>query len=132
MGTRPSVSVSVAVALIVLPVVLLAGYGRWLATRNFRPLDVPVSLSRGHISTNDFYVNIAGRYSIYFNLDRSFEDRPECMTYGPKSVLAGELRLLRNGEVLGVSDEPNYFVQFDLKKNDITNSITISDRTAVA
>lgn len=116
MGTRSSVSIGVAVALIVLPVALLAGYGHWLATRNFRPLDVPVSLSRGHIRSRDFYVNVTGRYSVYFRLDRSFADDPECMTYGPKSVLAGELQLLRNGEVLGASDEPNYFVQFDIEE----------------
>jgi len=61
-----------AVALIILPVALLAGYGHWLATRNFTPLDIPVSLSHGHIRTTDFCVNITGEYFVDFIVDRSF------------------------------------------------------------
>jgi len=110
------VRVGIAVALIILPVALLTGYGHWLATRDFTPLDIPVSLSHGHIRTNDFYVNITGEYFVDFIVDRSFSVHPECLTYGPKAVLAGHLKLLRNGQVLGETDEPNYLISFDVEE----------------
>src|ERR1035438_2550632 len=116
MGTRPSVTASVGIALIVLPILLLAGYGRWLGTRNFTPLDVPVLFSRGHIRTHDFYVDVTGQYFVDFKVDYPLAYDPECLPYGPKSVLVGHLELPNGGRVLWETDEPDYFGSFDIEK----------------
>jgi len=62
-------SFAIAAALIICPVVALIGYKHWLDTRTFEPLDMPISLSRGHIRTPDFYINLTGEYQaeIYAN-----------------------------------------------------------------
>jgi hypothetical protein len=45
--------------------VLMFGCTRyWVKTRTLFPVDIPVSLSRGHLKTGDFKVNIRGFYSI--------------------------------------------------------------------
>jgi biopolymer transport protein ExbD len=61
------VVVGVAVALIFLGIGLPAGYEHWMNTRTFVALDVPVSLSRGHIKTPDFEINLEGWYEIWIN-----------------------------------------------------------------
>jgi biopolymer transport protein ExbD len=43
---------------------LIAGVHLWHATRTFVPLDIPVSLSRGHIQTGEFLINLEAFYEI--------------------------------------------------------------------
>src|SRR5271154_6395256 len=42
----------------------------WLATRDWVPLDLPVSLSQGHIRVKAIKVNVAGTYTIEILVNR--------------------------------------------------------------
>lgn len=48
---------------------LIAGVHLWHATRTFVPLDIPVSLSRGHIQTGEFLINLEAFYEITIEFD---------------------------------------------------------------
>jgi biopolymer transport protein ExbD len=118
MGTRAFVSTCVAVALILVGIVLPAAYGHWLAKRTFVALDIPVSLSRGHIRTDEFYINLREQYLVDVNADYPFTYRPDCPMYGPESVLKTHVTLSREGRVLGETDGLHYFfiAYFDADK----------------
>jgi len=51
-------------------VALWVGSLTWLATRKLVPLDIPVSLSRGHITTREFSVNLDSGYYIEIEVER--------------------------------------------------------------
>ena len=51
-----------ALALILIGTGWFGGYVWWLATRNWTPLDIPVSLSQGHIRTPEFRINVEATY----------------------------------------------------------------------
>jgi hypothetical protein len=62
----PRASLAIAAALIIFPIVGLIGDKHWLDTRILVPLDVPVSLSPGHIRTGDFHgLSISTRTRTY-------------------------------------------------------------------
>jgi len=58
----------IALALIVIAVVPLAGWTAWFHTRTWCPVDMPLSLAQGsRFSTGDFGVNLTGQYAIDIN-----------------------------------------------------------------
>jgi biopolymer transport protein ExbD len=67
MGVRVRTTASVAIILIFVGIALPAGYRHWMDTRTFVALDMPVSLSPGHIKTPDFDINLEGWYEIWIN-----------------------------------------------------------------
>ena len=67
MGAPVKVVAGIAIILILLGILLPAGYQRWMNTRTFVALDMPVSLSPGHIKTPDFEINLEGWYEIWIN-----------------------------------------------------------------
>jgi biopolymer transport protein ExbD len=109
MGTRSSVNAYIAVALITFGLVLPAAYGHWLTTRTFVALDIPVSLTRGRIRTNDFYVNLREHYRVDVNVDSPFTYNRECPFDGPASVLKTHITLFRDGHLLGETEGGYYF-----------------------
>ena len=62
----------IAVAAILSGIALPYGYWHWLETRTFLAVDMPVSLSRGHLKTSDFSVNLEGWYQITADVDSGF------------------------------------------------------------
>jgi len=60
----------VAIAFILGGVALYAGSQYWLATRKLVPLDIPISLSRGHIRTPEFRIDLESSYYIEIEVDR--------------------------------------------------------------
>ena len=76
MGQRSSFAF--AAALIIFPVMALAGYKHWLDTRIQAPLNMPVSLSRGYTRPNDFYINLKGQYLVELNVDDHYLYRADC------------------------------------------------------
>ena len=86
-------SFTVAAALIICPIVALMGYKHWLDTRIVAPLDVPVSLSRGHVRTQSFVINLKGQYSVEVKPEPPFGYYADCPMYGPDSVLKARLSL---------------------------------------
>jgi biopolymer transport protein ExbD len=56
------------IALVAAGVLLCASSRYWLATRTFVPLDIPVSLARGHIRTGEFKINLDATYFVGIQL----------------------------------------------------------------
>lgn len=105
MGRRAVLSV--AAALIICPLIALVGYKQWLETRTFNPLNIPVSLSRGHIRTPDFYINLKGRYQAQINADYVSTYIPGCQTEAWKSLRTHSVGY-ENGTKIGEADGPQY------------------------
>jgi biopolymer transport protein ExbD/TolR len=98
----------VGIALIVVSTAAPIGYKHWLATRTFVPLDMPVSLSPGHIKTADFYINLKQLYYIDLRVDSPFGYLEGCQLWGPASVAKARLTLFRDGKMLGQAEGANY------------------------
>jgi hypothetical protein len=80
-------------------VIGIAGFGggaRWEATRIWVPLNVPVSLSPGHIRTAEFKINVEGFYQIEIEVRRGFD------YWGVPCLIGGD-ECEGNPGVLGVS-----------------------------
>lgn len=52
----------------------IAGGVLWDSTRLWTPLEVPVSLARGHVRTPEFRINVASNYSVGVAVQSSYED----------------------------------------------------------
>jgi len=106
MGRRTALSM--AAALIVFPALALLGYKHWLDTRTFQPLDIPVSLSRGHIQTPEFYINLPGEYLAGFHVDSSAVDLAGGCEEKAWTSLQTHLVAFENGSKIGEADGPMY------------------------
>lgn len=103
--------------LAILGIVTLATVKRWIDTRTFMPVDMPVSLAAGHIRTGPFRVNIDQRYSIWIDFDQNASLNPTCWPY---SLLQTKWTLYREGRVYNRWDTPvlhdTYLEGFDAAK----------------
>jgi len=50
-------------------VAVYSGFALWAATRKLVPLDIPISLSRGHVTTETFSVNLRSTYQVQVQID---------------------------------------------------------------
>lgn len=73
MGWRLSRSGWVGLALLLVGIALPLGWQRWLDTRTWVALDMPISLGRGHIKSSEFEINLEGGYRIYVEVERKFD-----------------------------------------------------------
>jgi biopolymer transport protein ExbD len=87
MAARLPLTVRIGLSLTLLPTTCLGGWACWAFTRNWTPLNVPVSLYRGRIRTPEFWINMKSRYSI------------EIRT-GSDSVVRASWSLLNDGKVV--------------------------------
>jgi biopolymer transport protein ExbD len=76
---------------------------RWIDTRIFMPVDIPVSLAAGHIRTGRFRINVEQGYSIWIDFDQSTYFNPTCSSY---STLKTTWTLYRDGRVQMQWDAP--------------------------
>jgi biopolymer transport protein ExbD len=90
---------------------------RWIDTRIFVSVDIPVSLTAGHIRTGPFRINVEQEYSIWIDFDQSTYFNPMCSSY---SVLKSTWTLYRDGRVYTQWDTPvlqdGYLEGFDATK----------------
>jgi biopolymer transport protein ExbD len=90
---------------------------RWIDTRIFAPVDIPVSLAPGHIRTGPFRINVEQGYSIWIDFDQSTYFNPMCSSY---STLKTTWTLYRDGRVQTQWDAPvlqdGYLEGFDAAK----------------
>jgi hypothetical protein len=70
---RMPVAGHVGVVALVIGLASSIGSGYWLATRNWVPVDIPISLSKGHIRSGDFHLNVPGEYVASVALDEPQE-----------------------------------------------------------
>ena len=61
-------SVWIGAAAVIAAAVLYAGPVRWFETRKFIPLDIPVSVTSGHIYSGDFEINLTESYDVAVHL----------------------------------------------------------------
>ena len=76
---RVSRTVCVGITAVLTGVVLFGGTKYWIGTRTLSPVYMPVSLSRGHLKTGDFKINIRAFYSILVVFPGGSE--PNCSEY---------------------------------------------------
>ncbi len=70
----------VGVALILIGIAVPVGFDRWMQSRSWVPLDIPISLAPGHIRTPEFEINLQGEYWIYIDIERQFKpDVIDCL-----------------------------------------------------
>jgi hypothetical protein len=75
----------------------------WMATRIFVPVDMPVSLKRGHIRTGPFLINLKATYSIWLDWDWTQPRSPNCDV-----ALETRWVLSRGGQVMARWDPGEY------------------------
>jgi len=70
----------VGVAMILIGMALPVGFDWWMKSRNWAPLDMPISMARGHIRSPEFEINLGGEYWIYVDVERRFKpDVIDCL-----------------------------------------------------
>jgi hypothetical protein len=75
----------------------------WLVTRKRVPLDIPISLSRGHVRTQEFGINLNSGYYIEIEVDRAPSlDNLECQMWGCYEEMPASLEVQRVPAVLRV------------------------------
>lgn len=100
-------TVWIAVGLVILGLAGRAGIQHWISSRIVNPVNMPVSLARGHIHTGRFRLNLDTTYMIYVtpNTDWRWEQaHPEC---DPYQHLETRWVLYRNGKVVDRLEQPN-------------------------
>ena len=89
---------------------------RWIDTRIFEPVDMPVALTAGHIRTGPFRINVEQGYSIWIDFDQSTYVDPMCSA----SFLKTTWILYRDRRVYTQWDAPvlhdGYLAGFDATK----------------
>src|ERR1700689_758356 len=80
-------------------------FQRWMDSRIFVPVNMPVSLPAGHIRTGPFRTNIKDSYTIELDAGRWWEFNPQCVPY---NVLRTRWVLYRQGQAVDRQgeDEP--------------------------
>lgn len=88
--------VLIGLGLAIVGIASFATVKRWIDTRIFVPVDIPVSLAAGHIQTGPFRINVEQGYSIWIDFDQRTYFNPMCSSY---SVLQSTWTLYRDGRV---------------------------------
>src|SRR3954447_1153667 len=73
MSRRLPPTALVGAGLVVIGLVWYAGWSWWLSTRLWTPLDIPISLARGHFRTQEFHINVTGSYLFYIEVRDEFD-----------------------------------------------------------
>ena len=68
MLARISLTARVGLALVLIPLASLGGWAAWYFTRVWLPLNIPISLARGHVRA-EFDINVESRYAMQIELN---------------------------------------------------------------
>jgi biopolymer transport protein ExbD len=110
MGGGAKATTAVAVVLILLGISLPLGYRRWLETRTFVALHMPILLSADNVKSGDFTVNLSGWYQIAADVDSSFPFRSDCGLGGSPPLLKVRSTLYRDSVVPEQMDGSDRFL----------------------
>jgi biopolymer transport protein ExbD len=83
--------------MLALGIASFAGIYYWFSTRTFFPVDMPISLAPGHISTGSFLINLKGDYDVEIETGDGRLVPPECHSY---DFVKANWTLLSNGRVV--------------------------------
>ena len=73
MSRRLPPNALVGAGLVVIGLVWYAGWSWWFSTRLWTPLDIPISLARGHFRTQGFPINVTASYLFYIEVRDEFD-----------------------------------------------------------
>jgi biopolymer transport protein ExbD len=103
----------IGIAILLAGVALYAGSRYWMATRKLIALDVPISLSRGHIRTEEFDINLDSGYYVEIEVEKTPSlGNLDCLMWGcyeTPAILRAQWTLSNAGQVelSGSSDATN-------------------------
>src|SRR5579864_2557171 len=63
----------IGLAFIVIVAAVYGGWQWWMATRTWEPLDIPISLARGHVRSPEFRINLDAGFWMYIEVERKFD-----------------------------------------------------------
>jgi hypothetical protein len=99
--TRLPLTARVGVVFLLLVLPALYSIRHWYATRTFDPVDMPISLRRGHIRTGAFKINLKRWYFVRLHQGYLPAYDPNC----PDGPLNAHWKLYRNGQIVADVDE---------------------------
>ena len=71
----------IGMALLLIAAAIYGGWEWWMATRTWVPLDIPVSLARGHIRSPEFKINLDAGFWIFVEVETKVDDEGvSCLT----------------------------------------------------
>ena len=103
----------IGIAILLAGVALYAGCRYWLTTRKLIALDMPISLSRGQLSTEEFGINLDSGYYVEIEVEKTPSlGNLECLMWGcydTPAILKAQWTLSSAGQVelSGSSDRTN-------------------------
>lgn len=103
---RVGSTVKIGLALVLLGTGSYFGIGRWMSTRIIYPLDMPISLAKGHTHTRPFRLNLRTSYMVVVapNTEWQWEQaHPEC---NPYRHVQNRWVLYKDGKAVDRLDEP--------------------------
>jgi len=65
---------TIGLTVLVTAIVVSWGVDHWTQTRSFDPVDMPVTLEPGPVSSGEFEINLRENYGIFIHLDDSLDD----------------------------------------------------------
>jgi len=104
----------VGVGLAILGIAVFATVKRWIDTRSFVPVDIPVSLAVGHIRTGPFKINLKDEYQVRIKTGWESYFDPNCPTY--MHLPKADWFLYKDGQLVKkrIGSEPSdYLGSFD-------------------
>ena len=73
--------IRIGMALLLIAAAIYGGWEWWMATRTWVPLDIPVSLARGHIRSPEFKINLDAGFWIFVEVETKVDDEGvSCLT----------------------------------------------------
>jgi hypothetical protein len=73
MGWRMSWTGRIGLALVLIGIGLPFAWERWVATRTWVPLNIPISLAPGHVKTPEFEINLESSFWVSIEVERKFD-----------------------------------------------------------
>ena len=110
MGVRSRLTCAIALASVFTAIALPVSHTRWLNSRTFVALELPLSLSPGKVSSPDFKVNLAGWYQIVVDVDHSFAFSFDCGFGGSPPLLRTATSIYRNGGTVEQAEGADRFL----------------------
>src|SRR5215475_8590571 len=74
MWRRVPWKVWIGIGLILIGVTIFGGWRWWMSTRTWVPLEIPISLAKGHVRSPEFKINVDGGFWVWVEVEAQAED----------------------------------------------------------
>ena len=100
MIARLPLTARIGLGLVLIGVCWFGSWALWAATRIWVPLQMPISLSQGHIQTAEFKINLEGTYELYIEFQPVFDDGSGAGVHCPSPLPRTAWSLSKGGQVV--------------------------------